>query len=344
MTTIHFLYDYNQRFGSKHFDTPYRSGLDKAILKAEFEKHGYATTFLPISKVFSLVPEVEGQIFLYTSSEDIDYQYKTFIEDIILLLETRGAKVIPFYKYLRANNNKVFMEGLRLALPDAKYKSIHSTFYGTLEEVQFELPNLTFPLVIKTAEGASGRGVFKADSATELVQIVKKIARTPHWFYEIKDALRHYKHKGYRKESRFRKKFILQNFISNLKNDWKVYYFGDKFYIFYRPIFKHRGFRASGGGYDNYFYGENANVPDGIFDFVKQLVEYLNVPQASLDIAFDGTNFHLIEMQFLYFGTAGILYSDGYFTDRNGKWEFVKEKMTVERAYTESIVNYLNKK
>jgi len=315
--------------------------MNKDLLHAEFAKYNIEIRFIPLFDVFKKIPSVPESIFLYTSSEDMGYHYKSFIEDIIFLLEITGGKVIPSYKYLRANNNKVFMEGLRMNIPDPTYKTITSSFYGTLEEMKADLANLKFPLVIKTAEGASGRGVFKAMNPRELLSVVKNISRTQFLFYEIKDALRIYKHNGYRPESRHRKKFIIQNFIPDLRNDWKVYYFGDKYYIFYRPVLKHRGFRASGGGYDNYYYGENASVPDGIFDFVKRLITILNVPQASLDIAYDGERFHLLEMQFLNFGTAGIVYSDGYYHEKDGKWEFENEKLTVEKVYIESIVQYL---
>lgn len=46
---------------------------------------------------------------LNTSSEDNGYHYKDYIEDIILGLYLQGAILLPEYKYLRANNNKVYM-------------------------------------------------------------------------------------------------------------------------------------------------------------------------------------------------------------------------------------------
>ena len=131
--------------------------------------------------------------------------------------------------------------------------------------------------------------------------------------------------------------------IQGLKNDWKVYFFYGKIYVFYRPVFEHRDFRASGGGYDNYLYDENAPKPEGFFEFVKKITTYFNVPNASLDIAYDGTNFHLIEMQFLYFGTAGIPYSKGYYFEEAGKWNFKEDKSSIEKVYVGSIIDFINK-
>jgi len=341
MKKIIALTDYKNRFGSKHFDTPYRSGMDKTLLEKYFNTLGFDIEFIQFSHLVCLENIPTDCFYIYTSSEDVGYYYKGFIEDIVLFLHETGCSIIPDYKYLRANNNKVFMELIRKSTGDEVLLSIKSNVFGTKEEALSLSKKLNFPVVIKKAEGASGRGVFKADNIKEYVKIISKISNTKNTLKDIKEIGRYYKYDGYIKESKHRSKFIVQNMIEGLRNDWKVYFFMDKLYAFYRPVFKHRGFRASGGGYNNYFYGDKANIAPGLFDFVEKVMRYFNVPHASLDIAYDGKSFHLIEIQFLYFGTAGIPYSDGYFSKINNNWSFIKNKLSIEEVYTQSIVRFI---
>ncbi|HUT43285.1 MAG TPA: hypothetical protein VMW95_03020, partial [Desulfobacterales bacterium] len=306
------LTDYKVRFGSKHFDQPYRSGMDKEFLAQCFNDLGCELEFVKLADVDFSEKWRKRNTIIYTSIEDLNYFYKSYIEDVILALQEMGNLLIPNYIYLKANNNKVFMEMLRISTRDQKINSKRSYAFGCKEDLMMKIDGIRFPAVIKTAEGSSGSGVFLVKNEKELIKKVERIASTKNILYDLKDLLRPIKHRGYIRDSVYRKKFVVQEFIPGLKNDWKVYCFGGKIYIFYRPIFKKRGFRASGGGYDNYFFGEKAPKPEGIFNFCKHIIGLFNVPNASLDIAYDGSAFHLLEFQFLYFGTAGIPYSNGY--------------------------------
>lgn len=342
MVKIIALTDYKNRFGSKHFDHPYRSGMDKDLLTTLFLNSGFEIEFTQFTELINRKDIPKNCYYLYTSSEDIHYRYKNFIEDCILFLQQSGCKVIPGYDYMRANNNKVFMELLRKSTGNRELQTIVSEVFGTYEEAMSVLLRLQFPVVIKTSEGATGRGVFKAENEREFKKKVKKVSNSFSLFYHFKEFIRVNIHKGYIRESDYRNKFIVQNMIKGLHNDWKVYFFGDKYYIFYRPVFKHRGFRASGGGYDNYFYGEEAKAEPGLLSFAEDVVRCFKVPNASIDIAWDGTRFHLIEIQFLYFGTAGIPYSGGYFTKDNSDWKFVENKLSIEEVYARSIELFIN--
>lgn len=338
MTKIIALTDYKDKFGSKHFDIPYRSGFDKALIKKYFNEQGYDIEFVGLSEIKYKLPQKDTHI-VYTSSEDDGYYYKSYIEDIIYGLSLNGFNVIPTYKFLRANNNKVFMHILHDNYNlDQKMKA--KTF-GCLEELHASIRNISFPTVIKSAEGASGRGVFLAETPELLFNYAKKITRTKNALFELWDFVRAKRHKGYIRESKYRKKFIIQNFIPGLKNDWKIYIFGQKLYIFYRPILKGRGIKASGGGYDNYSYALNANAPKGLFDFAWEIYKKLDIPHISMDIAFDDKNFYLLEFQALYFGTAGIPYSDGYFYYINQSWKFKEEILDIEKVYADSIIHYI---
>ncbi|MEL7270208.1 MAG: hypothetical protein AAGL34_11590 [Bacteroidota bacterium] len=338
MKTLLALLDYKSKFGSKHFDTPYRSGMDKDKLSKYFLELGIQIEYRFLNEIDFKHDSFKGRDIIYTSSEDTGYQYKSYIEDLIYALELSGANVIPSYRHLRMNNNKVFMEMTRDYL--GLTHNINSLVFGSLKDLEMKLHEIRYPVVFKAAGGASGTGVALVENKQELIKKVKEISKR-NLKSDLRDYVRSLRHKGYIRESLYRQKFILQELIPNLVNDWKVYFFGEKLYIFKRPILDGRGIKASGGGYDNYFYGLEAEAPDGLFDFTLDIFKKMDVPHISIDIAYDGVAFYLIEFQSLYFGTAGIPYSKGYFTKTSGQWMFVEEKLEIEKAYADSIASYL---
>lgn len=344
MKDIYLLCDYKGRFGSKYHDNPYRSGLDKGLLKKYFEDNGFNTIFLKFNDVDFRIDKLRDQIVLYTSSEDRGFYYKSYIEDVIYGLEIIGACVVPSYRYLRANNNKVFMEIIRLSSRNDRITNINSRIFGTYEEFMDKIKYFDKHCILKKAEGACGRGVYLANTSRKLYKIAKKISRTRNITYELWDFARFLKHRSYTRDSRYRSKFIIQDFILGLKNDWKIYIFGKRYYIFYRPILEGRDIRASGGGYKNYLYGNKALMPEGIFDFAKSVFDSLDVPYASLDIAFDGKVFYLFEFQCVYFGMAGVFLSNEYFINKSSQWIAVSEKLGQEQVYVDSITEYLKNK
>ena len=115
---------------------------------------------------------------------------------------------------------------------------------------------LHIPSIIKGYYGAMGRNVFLARSSDDLVRIIKRnVSSGSSVLLRIREHIRRFKHHGYQRDSFYRGRFIVQKFIPGLNNDWKVYFFGGRGYVFNRPVFPEREFRASGGGYDNYRYG-----------------------------------------------------------------------------------------
>ncbi|WP_024335378.1 ATP-grasp domain-containing protein [Desulfotignum balticum] len=343
MKTIKLLVDYKGHFGSKWNAKPYRSGMNINSLKEAFSSHGYSIETMNFSEINTLNTEnIKNEIFVYTGSEDIDFHYKKYIENIVYSIEIMGAKVIPSYQFLKATNNKVFMELIRKKYFGSVKKNLNATVYGTYEEMERNIDNLTFPIVVKRPEGAMSKGVSLAKNKKGLRKIVKQIARTKNVMKDIKDSLRPFKHSGYKKESLYRKQFLLQEFIPNLKNDWKILIFGDKYFIFSRPV-RENDFRASGSGCGNYSYGSACEFPEGIFDYAKQIFETLKVPHLGVDIAYDGKDFYLIEFQSVFFGTVGYVKSDIYYRYDNGKWISKDNKHSLERIYADSVILHLDR-
>lgn len=346
MDKLILLTDYKGRFGSKHDDRPYRSGMDLQLLKGAFLDSGFEIEFVPFSNVNPADSFWKGSVVLYTSSEDPGLIYKQYIEDVVLSLAQTGANVIPRFEFLRANNNKVFMELLRDMLHDHLKGNIHSHHFGTLEELEVKGGELEYPVIVKGFNGAMGGNVFLAHDQNELISIVKrKVTFKSSFRLRAREYIRQIKHKGYKRDSYYRGRFVVQRFIPDLKNDWKVYFFGANAFVFYRPVFPEREFRASGGGYDNYRYGTDAGAPDGLLDFGWEIFRELKVPNVSMDIAWDGSNFYLLEFQCVYFGTAGILkkYSAECFVKDNTGWKTADNKGIIENVYAESVRWFLNR-
>jgi glutathione synthase/RimK-type ligase-like ATP-grasp enzyme len=337
MESIYALLDYQGYFESKYDAIPYISGMDKKKLKVCFSELGYEIVFISFSEITNYPsPFWTNKLVIYTSSEDTGYHYKSFIEDIIYYLELCKAIVIPSFKYLRANNNKVFMEMLRYQINDEVFSKVQSKAFGCLEEAKVISESLSYPVVFKQAVGAMSKGVGLAIDRDDLIRKLKTISRTPGWFREIWEYGRNIKYKNYRRESKYRKKFIIQNFIEGLQGDYKVLIFLNKYYVLKRGL-KPGDFRASGSGIRNF----EKEIPEGLLNFAFGIFKELNVPNASLDIAFDGTSFFLIEFQCIYFGSFTLTFSDFYWQRTDKQFEFVESKSELEKVYAGSIVNFI---
>lgn len=193
--------------------------------------------------------------------------------------------------------------------------------------------------VIKPAAGAMSQGIELANSHKELFDIVKKKTKTLNLYNDLKDLLRKYYFKGYQMESRNREKLIIQQFVPNLKNDWKILVYWDRIYILKRHTRKN-DFRASGSG--NFVFDKD--IPSGILEFSFEIFRELNVTQLSIDVCFDGKDFHVIEFQAIYFGTTTLVKSPFYYKRNNNKFELVEEKSILEEVYAESIIYYIKSK
>ena len=337
MKHIAILTDYKGVFESKYIAKPYRSGMDRKLLRKSFNEKGFDISFISFCEIDFRNPDLNKEIFLYTSSEDYDYLYKSYIEDIIYGLELAGARVVPDYKFLKANNNKVFMEILRDSLDINEIKEIRSSHFGVIEDIHYNKVHLESNTVTKSAFGSKSRGVILNRNESEIFKNARKISSSPHIFTDSWDFIRWIRHKGYIRESRHRKKFIIQNYIQGLQNDWKVLIYGPKYYVLRRENRKN-DFRASGSGKLSY----QEQLPAGLLDFAKGIFSRMNVPNLSLDIGFDGKTYFLFEFQAVYFGTYTIDFSPFYFIKEIPGWKTVKEPSVLEMEYARSIAAYLN--
>jgi glutathione synthase/RimK-type ligase-like ATP-grasp enzyme len=235
------------------------------------------------------------------------------------------------------------MEILRkITFPKENLK-MDAGLFGTYEELLKLLQNnkINYPCVIKKSAGAMSRGVFLANDEEDLIRKAKKISYTAPLTVYLKEKIRCLKHKGYKKESGYQSKFIIQPFIENLKNDWKVLIYGSKYFVLKRNVRKN-DFRASGSGY-NYSSGKEADFPENMLDFLKEYYCKLKVPNLSVDFAYDGKKGYIFEFQAIYFGTSTQYKSKEYYEEINGKWEMKPNNLDQEQIFVYSIVSFLRK-
>ncbi len=308
--------------------------MDLNKLQKYAQEEGVELNFIKYSDI-DISKNYFGQYYIYTSSEDPGLIYKGYMEDMLYVLSRKGAILIPEWRYMRAHHNKALMEMLRdIELADIN-TGIHSKIYGCNEEFIDNIENVNYPCVFKTAEGAGSNGVALFRNKEQSLQFIEK---------ENCNKINSFKQKvlimlgkiNKPIHSNHRNKFIIQNFIPNLSGDFKVLVFADKYYILSRQN-RDNDFRASGGGRLNY----EPELPNGILDFSKSIYDTLNVPVLSIDVAYDGKGFYLIEFQCLHFGTATLEYSTHYYSINDGKWVRYEEKSILEREYIKSLRSYI---
>lgn len=335
MKDLFLLTDYRGRFGSKHKETTFRSGFDLSLLKRCFQEKGFRLIMMQFSEV-NFRDNWKGKIVLYSSAEDSKGLYKSYIEDIIYGLDRAEAFLIPGYPMLKAHNNKVFMEILRdIYFPNDR---ILSHKYGNREELLNSLHMLSYPVVIKSYEGAVSRNVRMCYNKEELLRVSETLMRTPDPVYELKELYRSRKRPPYKPESKFRKKAVVQNMIEGLSNDWKVLAFGNKLYKLKR-LNRVGDPRASGSGR---FIFDRA-IDEDILDFASSCYQRFNVPVVSLDIAKDNQGCILIEFQFVTFGTKTLEKADHYYIYSNGKWSIVQDTPILEKEFVQSYSDFFER-
>jgi hypothetical protein len=344
MKEIICITDYKNCFGSKFNSFPYRSGFDKTTIKQLFQKLGFDVNYFTPSQIHFGNEGWRDKVILYTSSEEYNLYYKNFIEDVVIGLHETGATVIPNPLYLRANNNKVFMEILSQIKLPKELHNLSAYYFGTFDELQRTINDtnlLQYPCVVKSFAGAKSRGVFLANNKNELLKKAKVVSNTFFLKVYLKEKVREIIHKQYLAESSFQNKFLIQPFVPGLLNDWKIVIYGDKYFVLKRNV-RTNDFRASGSGLD-YKSGSEAGFPLHMLDYLRNCFLAYDVPNLSIDFGYDGKQGYIFEHQAIHFGTYTQSESKDYYEYIEGKWLLKENTLTTEEAYVSSIVDYLNR-
>ncbi len=337
MREIIIFTDYLDRFGSKQNSESYRSGMKLDHLKSEFENQGFRVFVYQISNFDKSKINLKDAYILFTSTEDINGKYKSFISDIVYFFQLSNYSIIPNYAILKSHNNKVMMELLRMKHDFDDVHFFDTKFASTINELK--KLKLEFPVVIKGASGALSKGVYLANNRKELISFYNKIHLKDRFFVRLKEWGRRLKHRGnYNYESLRRGKVLVQKFIPNVNHDYKVLIYFDKCFVLKRNNRKN-DFRASGSG--DYEYIEDISVE--ILNLALHLRKKLSVPNLSIDIAETNKGLCVFEFQGIYFGTKTIESSPFHFIlEENGNWKIIKEKVDLEKTFVYSVSKFIN--
>ena len=331
------LIDYLGAFYSSTKNTRTLCTMNVERVSEFFMGMGYDVEITNFSSV-DFNKDYSNTYVLYTSSEDYGLKYKSFIEDIILFLKLRNAIIIPDFIYLRAHHNKSFMELLRYNILPESSITLDTKIYGVYEELN--LDNFDEDkYVIKSAYGAGSKNVKLAMSKMKLDKYCKKISSGNDIVDTFKEIYKRLFWKGYARHSINRNKFIVQNYIDGLKGDFKILRYGERFYTLYREN-RANDFRASGSGLLNFQLPQDIKI-NKLLDYASYVSDRIGTPLCSMDIAFDGKSYILIEFQTLHFGPYTAEHSEKYYTRIDNKWIEKYEKCDLEYVFCEAINKYI---
>lgn len=229
------------------------------------------------------------------------------------------------------------MEILRDLNTNAKLKGIRSFRYGCLEELQSRASTLRYPLVLKPAADMGSSGVTLVRGEQDAIARARVLSRSL-W---MNDMLKNIIKRVLRRPmvSVHRRKFILQDFVPGLAYDYKVVAFGERYFVLIRRVRKN-DFRASGSG----LFEFPTKPPAGLLDFAEDATHSFDVPFASYDIGFTGSEFALFEFQFVRFGTFTAEAAPCCFRRVDGQWRPETVKVSLEEALSDAVVNFVSRK
>lgn len=338
---IYILLDYAGRFYCEWDE----QGFDLNKFINCLKQKGFDVVCLRCCDVDFDLTDFQDELVLYSSSEivlkknsEVSY-YKDYIEDILLGILHKGGILVPGFSLFRAHHNKSFQEIYKKLL---SFGNLEGRPFGALNEFIERGRDFEYPLVLKAYDKGGGMGVFLAKDYNDAVKKARKLSSSlDSFFSRLYCQLRAFlavRLRGKSDERVFRnniRKFVVQNYIHGLNDDWKVLVFGGKYYLLNRKI-RVNDFRASGSGNFSYI-----DPPDGLLDYAREVFKKINSPYASLDIAFDGENYFLIEFQGMYFGIYTVLNSNYYYCMEKGSWVKKVKTSSVEDDMADAVADFV---
>lgn len=283
----------------------------------------------------------KNSFVIHSSSQQPEY--KQFIDDLLLYLQSCGNLLVPSIHATRSHENKGYQELHRRLCGVDLPKAIYASKFEELD-----LATVKYPVVFKDVSGFGSKGVKLIRSEQELRNAVvaeerlsmreaMRALKTAAGNLVRKHVLRRKNLRPYGEYYKPLKRFVLQSFIPGLNHDFKVLAFQERIFFLRRDV-RPNDFRASGSGR---FHFEDP--PDGLLDFAEALLHKFEEPYISLDICFDGSNFYLIEFQALHFGPFTLVESQKHFRRKASKWEKCDGSVVLEEIVGESLVHFLQR-
>lgn len=308
-------------------------GYDLDVLQKTLERGGVEAKIIGAHAV-SFQEHLTGNrcAAIYASSQMPNY--KQYLQDIIANLHFSGVQLFPGFDHMLAHEDKAF-QALRLQRTDIA--APRSSVFGDKMHAYEFLAKASYPLVGKTASGYASRGVRLIRDEAEGKAFVKR---------NMRDRVLQ---KGRNKLTRAWQRavppdpvlglVIFQDYVPNLKGDWKVLIWGDKACGLHREN-RPNDFRASGSGRIAF-----VDVPTDVLDFAYAALAKLDLPWGSLDIAYTDQQCLLLEYQAIHFGLTtaekGLHY---YVRIAPGQWQKHMGRIQIETEMANTVLHDLARK
>ena len=128
---------------------------------------------------------------------------------------------------------------------------------------------------------------------------------------------------------------MVQEYVPNLNDDWKILIYGQHYYVLNRQV-RPKDFRASGSGKFSY-----VDPPDGLLNFCREIFKKLKTPYLSLDVAIRDNQYYMLEFQAVYFGIYTILHADFYYEKKNNIWQKRDKDLSTEKEMADCITDFI---
>ena len=306
---------------------------------------GFTVEKYTFNEIAGLDDRINNSLIFYTFSQKLNR--RIYITDIIRYIDDGSNFLIPSYDLLKCHENKGFQE---LYKKKIGLNTISAQYFSSIDEVRHH--DIKFPIVLKTIDGSNGKGVFLVKNKNELIKIVNNLERQNPFtlldlfrrkYFRREKSYKEYP--GYSNEKDYEqykdyilkeKNFILQEFIPDLKFDYRVVVLYDKYYVTKRHINKN-DFRASGAKRFDF----NFKADPDLLNYARDIFNKFDTPFLSMDICIHQDNFYLFEFQALHFGINVFVKSNGYYIPDNGNWQFIEKSPALETEIANGLIKYI---
>jgi glutathione synthase/RimK-type ligase-like ATP-grasp enzyme len=308
-------------------------------------ENGFTVEKYTFNEIAGLDDRINNSLIFYTFSQKLNR--RIYINDIIRYIDNGSNFLIPSYDLLKCHENKGYQE---LYKKKIGLNTISAHYFSSIDELRHH--DIKFPIVLKTIDGSNGKGVFLAKNKNELIEIVNNLERQNTFtlldlfrrkYFRRKKSYKEYSdysnkkdYEQYKDYILKEKNFILQEFIPDLKFDYRVLVLYDKYYVTKRHI-KKNDFRASGAKRFDF----NFKADTDLLNYARDIYNKFDTPFLSMDICIHQDNFYLFEFQALHFGINVFVKSNGYYILDNDNWQFIEKSLNLETEIANGLIKYI---
>lgn len=254
---------------------------------------------------------------IFTTSQV--YWYKQYVELNIGFLDK--DKLIPSYESLLSHENKAYeYMWLKTNTQDPLYFKNYSDL-STFTQDQH-----TYPLVLKTPNGSSSRGVQICNTNKQAIKFIRSICRKQLISELVMTPLIQWPHHFI--NTRQNANFIAQECITDYNGDYRVQVMGDKFFVYYRELKAKKQYTSGNGSINHYAI----NVDTRLLDKALELQNKIKSPHIIFDFIISNDKIHVLEFSAIHTSNVAIDNCPVYYQfDANCTWQKQNVSKDVKR-------------